>query len=183
MTEDVVPKAVPFQTPSPWLHSQSHKCIFPSVDVKKGFRLQIYRGVFVEFHDLVLWLIEVSKDLLCYEAIWSLETHKQTQTHTHTRSCPENACILIKAAVGEYVSKENPQGWRGSSQLRRKLVSLEQGNSSEGHGETSFQLFSKGLCLGERKYLWVWERNKSRLKGRNLVLYPLGNSCPKGIPQ
>lgn len=54
MTEDVVPKAVRVQTPSPWLHSQSHKCIFPSVDVKKGFRLQIYRGVFVEFHDLVL---------------------------------------------------------------------------------------------------------------------------------
>ena len=147
---------------------------------KKVSDLQIYHGAFVEFHDLVLWLIEVSKDVWCYEAIWSLGTH--THTRKHTRSCPENACILIKAAVGECVSKANRRGWLGSSQPRRKLVSLEQGYSSEGHGETGFQLFSKGLCLRERKYLWVWERNKSRLKGRNLVLYPLGNSCPKGTP-
>ena len=179
MTEDVAPMAVRFQTPSPWLHSQAHKCIFPSADVKKGFRPTDLSWGFRR----ISWLSSmINRSIKRRVMLWSYLIARNTHTRKHTRSCPENACILIKAAVGECVSKANRRGWLGSSQPRRKLVSLEQGYSSEGHGETGFQLFSKGLCLRERKYLWVWERNKSRLKGRNLVLYPLGNSCPKGTP-
>lgn len=60
------------------------------------------------------------------------------RAHTHNPA--------LKRPVGEYVSKENPRGWLGGSEPRTKLVSLEQGYSSEGHGETGFQHFSKGLC-------------------------------------
>lgn len=89
-----------------------------------------------------------------------------THTHTHTGSWPGNAHIFIKAAVGgEVCEQENSQDWLRCSEPRRNPVSSEQGNSSEGHKETGFQisLFLKGFAEG-RKSTFEFEKKQIKAK-------------------